>query len=196
MCAWQAGGFHEAISAPCRHDHDARCAAPCGKRSSGGQICGARAPGRGAHLTPLFSVGIGCGEPCVVENCPVQVGALAACHVEARNQVCDPPCFWDYDDTLNGHEECNCSGVPWNQNRRLAASAAQAASPWRDGAVDVLSVACAPGSADSPACESEEGVMDALHDKVRGHYVWMQAEHEAAAHNAAAYQAAPASSSK
>ena len=43
------------------------------------------------------------------------------------------------------------------------------ASPWRDGAVDVLSVSCAPGSAGSPLCESEEGLMDALHEKVSGH---------------------------
>ena len=56
-----------------------------------------------------------------------------------------------------------CPGM----GRRLAAAASAVVSPWREGAVDVLSVACSPGSA-SRLCESEEGVRDALHDKVSG----------------------------
>ena len=77
----------------------------------------------------------------------MQVGALAMCCVEA-NLDC-------------GEGSC------WLGGRRLAASAD---ALWRDGAVDVLSVACAPGSGGSPLCESEEGVMYALHNKVCGHY--------------------------
>lgn len=62
-------------------------------------------------------------------------------------------------------EACSCAVI----TRRRLTGSAEVASPWRDGAVDVLSVSCAPGSAGSPLCESEEGLMDALHEKVSGH---------------------------
>ena len=122
-------------------------------RSSAG-ICGHLSPHRG--------------------DCPLQVGALAACRVDAKKKAgCDSPCRYEacgaaqcpYDSIK---VVCRCpDGSISGTGRRLAAAASAEVSPWREGAVDVLSVACSPGSA-SRLCESEEGVMDALHDKVSG----------------------------
>ena len=91
----------------------------------------------------------------------MQIGALAMCRVEAEvGKGCDYPCYQAH--TYRGFK-CKC---PDNTGRRRLTADAEAASRWRDGAVDVLSVACAPELAGSPQCESEEGVMDALHNKV------------------------------
>ena len=93
---------------------------------------------------------------------PMQIGALAMCRVEAGvGKGCEDPCYLAH--RYPGSFTCRC---PKNTGRRRLTADAEAASRWRDGAVDVLSVACAPELAGSPQCESEEGVMDALHNKV------------------------------
>ena len=104
---------------------------------------------------------------------PLQVGALQLAVCRAKSgppKECNPPCRWRTCHTGGwsyGHD-IPCCKCPNAGVRRLAGSA-EVAAPWRDGAVDVLGVACGPGSAASPLCESEEGLMDALHNKVSGH---------------------------